>query len=32
MDMKRLIKDMLDEVEVIDKNSSVCEDLYGKLE
>jgi len=32
MDMKRLIKDMLDEVETVDKNNNVCEDLYGKLE
>jgi uncharacterized protein YllA (UPF0747 family) len=30
--MKRLIKDMLDEVETIDKNNNVCEELYGKLE
>lgn len=30
--MKRLIKDMLDEVETVDKNNNVCEDLYGKLE
>lgn len=32
VEMRRLVKDMLDEVEVIDKNSTVCEDLYGKLE
>ena len=30
--MKKLVKDMLEEVEVVDKNSSVSEDLYGKLE
>ena len=30
--MRRLVKDMLDEVDVIDKNNSVCEDLYTKLE
>jgi hypothetical protein len=32
MDMKRLVKEMLDEVEVVDKNNNVCEELYGKLE
>lgn len=31
-DMRKMIKDMLDEVEVIDKSNSVCEELYGKLE
>ena len=30
--MKRLVKEMLDEVEVVDKNNNVCEELYGKLE
>ena len=30
--MRRLVKDMLDEVDVIDKNNSVSEDLYIKLE
>lgn len=30
--MRRLVKDMLDEVDIIDKNNSVCEDLYTKLE
>ena len=30
--MRRLVKDMLDDVDVIDKNNSVCEDLYTKLE
>ena len=30
--MRRLVKDMLDEVDVIEKNNSVCEDLYTKLE
>ena len=32
MDMKRLVKDMLDEVDTIDRNNNVCEELYGKLE
>jgi len=31
-EMKRLIKDMLEEVENVDKSSSVCEEIYGKLE
>ena len=30
--MRRLVKEMLDEVDVIDKNNSVSEDLYTKLE
>jgi ribosome recycling factor len=30
--MKRMVRDMLEEVEMIDRNNSVCEDLYGKLE
>ena len=30
--MRRLVKDMADEVELIDKNNSVCEELYTKLE
>lgn len=30
--MKRMVKDMLEEVDQIDRNNSVCEDLYGKLE
>ena len=30
--MRRLVKDMLDDVDLIDKNNSVCEDLYTKLE
>ncbi len=30
--MKRLVKDMLDEVEQVDRNNNVCEELYGKLE
>ena len=30
--MRRLVKDMMDETDVIDKNNSVCEDLYTKLE
>lgn len=32
IEMRRLVKEMLDEVEVIDKNNTVCEELYGKLE
>lgn len=32
LEMRRLVKDMLDEVDIIDKNNSVCEDLYTKLE
>ncbi len=32
MDMKRLVREMLDEVEVVDRNNNVCEELYGKLE
>ena len=27
-----MVKEMLDEVDLIDKNNSVCEELYGKLE
>ena len=27
-----MVKDMLEEVDNIDRNNSVCEDLYGKLE
>lgn len=30
--MKRMVKEMLEEVDNIDRNNSVCEDLYGKLE
>ena len=30
--MKRMIKEMLEEVEVIEKSNNVCEELYGKLE
>lgn len=30
--MRRMVKEMLDEVEQIDKNNTVCEELYGKLE
>lgn len=32
VEMKRMVKEMLDEVEVIDKNNTVCEELYTKLE
>jgi len=27
-----MVKEMLEDVEVIDKNNNVCEELYGKLE
>ncbi len=30
--MKRMICEMQEEVEVVDRGSSVCEELYGKLE
>jgi len=30
--MKRMVKDMVEEVDSIDRTNSVCEDLYGKLE
>ena len=30
--MRKLVKEMLDEVEVSDKNNNVCEELYVKLE
>ena len=30
--MKRLVKEMQEEVEVVDKNSTVSEELYTKLE
>lgn len=30
--MKKLVKEMLDEVEVTDKGNNVSEELYGKLE
>jgi hypothetical protein len=30
--MKRMVREMMDEVESVDKNNSVCEELYGKLE
>ena len=26
------VKEMLEEVEIVDKNNNVCEELYGKLE
>ena len=32
VEMRKLVKEMLDEVEVIEKSNSVCEELYGKLE
>jgi hypothetical protein len=30
--MKKLIKEMIDEVEIVDKSNSINEELYGKLE
>ena len=27
-----MVKEMLDEVDTIDKSNAVCEELYGKLE
>jgi hypothetical protein len=32
LEMRRMVREMLDEVDQIDRNNSVCEDLYGKLE
>jgi len=32
MEMRKMIKEMMDEVEIIDKGNSVCEELYSKLE
>jgi hypothetical protein len=32
VEMRRMVKEMLDEVESVDKNNTVCEELYGKLE
>ena len=32
LEMRRLVREMLEEVDQIDRNNSVCEDLYGKLE
>ncbi len=32
LEMRRMVKEMLEEVDGIDRNNSVCEDLYGKLE
>lgn len=32
IEMKRYVKDMLEEVDVVDKDNSVCEELYSKLE
>lgn len=32
IEMKKLVKDILEEVDTIDKNNNVCEELYGKLE
>lgn len=30
--MKRIVKEMLEEVEVVEKSNSVSEELYSKLE
>ncbi len=30
--MKRMVKEMMEEVDQIDKSNSVCEELYSKLE
>lgn len=30
--MRKMVKEILDEVEQIDKNNTVSEELYGKLE
>lgn len=32
IEMKRMVKEMLDEVDTIEKSNNVCEELYGKLE
>jgi len=32
LEMRRMVKEMLEEVDAVDRNNSVCEDLYGKLE
>ena len=32
LEMRRMVKEMMEEVDGIDRNNSVCEDLYGKLE
>ena len=32
VEMKRMVKEMLDEVETVDKSNSANEELYGKLE
>lgn len=32
LEMKRIVKEMLEEVDQIDKNNNVCEELYSKLE
>ena len=32
IEMRRMVKEMLDEVDTIDKSNAVCEELYGKLE
>jgi chromosome segregation ATPase len=30
--MRRMVKEMLEDVETVDKNNNVCEELYTKLE
>ena len=30
--MRKMVKEMLEEVEIVDKNSTISEELYGKLE
>jgi hypothetical protein len=30
--MKRMVREMQEEVEIVDRSNSVCEDLYSKLE
>lgn len=30
--MRKLVKEMMEEVDSVDKTNSVCEELYGKLE
>lgn len=30
--MKKLVKEILEEVDSIDKSNNICEELYGKLE
>mmetsp|Transcript_27340 Transcript_27340/g.26400 ORF Transcript_27340/g.26400 Transcript_27340/m.26400 type:complete len:86 (-) Transcript_27340:1270-1527(-) len=32
MEMRKLVKDMLEEVDICDKNNNISEELYSKLE